>query len=54
MEVKRIAEEWEIWNKEKEVVRSEAEAKKLVLDKFHKWIKVFRKKQLERMLMRKV
>ena len=54
MEVKRIVEEWEIWNKEEEVVRSEAEAKKLVLDKFYKWIKVFRKKQLERMLMRKV
>ena len=30
------------------------EAKKLVPEKFHKWIKVFGKKQLERMLMRKV
>ena len=29
-------------------------AKKLVLEKFHKWIKVFGKKQSERMLMRKV
>ena len=26
----------------------------MVLEKFHPWIKVFRKKQLERMLMRKV
>jgi len=36
------------------VARSEAEAKKLVPEKFHKWIKVFRKKQLERMPMKKV
>ena len=54
MEVKRIAEEWEIWDKEEEVARSEAEAKKLVLERFHKWIKVFGKKQSERMLTRKV
>ena len=30
------------------------EAKKLVPEKFHRWIKVFGKKQLERMPMRKV
>ena len=30
------------------------EARKLVLKKFHPWIKVFGKKQLERMLIRKV
>jgi len=30
------------------------EAKELVPEKFHKWIKVFGKKQLERMPMRKV
>jgi len=36
------------------VVRSEIEARKLVPEKFHKWIKVFGKKQLERMLTRKV
>ena len=30
------------------------ETKKLVLEQFHKWIKVFGKKQLERMPMRKV
>jgi len=29
-------------------------AKELVPEKFHKWIKVFGKKQLERMLMKKV
>ena len=30
------------------------EAKKLVLENFHRWINVFGKKQLERMPMRKV
>ena len=32
----------------------EVEAKKLVLEKFHQWIKVFGKKQPERMPMRKL
>ena len=54
MEVKKVAEEWEIWDKEEEVARSEAEAKKLVPEKFHKWIKVFGKKQSERMPTRKL
>ena len=54
MEVKKIAEEWEIWDEEKEAARSEAEAKKLVPERFHEWIKVFGKKQSERMPMRKV
>ena len=54
MEVKRIVEEWEIWDKEEEAARSEAEAEKLVLERFHKWIKVFGKKQSERMLTRKM
>ena len=54
MEVKKVVEEWEIWDEEEEAARSEIEAKKLVPEKFHRWIKVFRKKQLERMLMRKV
>ena len=49
IEVKRIAEEWEIWDEEEEAAKSEAEAKKLVSEKFHKWIKVFGKKQSERM-----
>ena len=48
-----MAEEWEIWNEEKEVARSEKKAKKLVPKQFHKWIKVFRKKASERMLIRK-
>ena len=44
MEVKKVAEEWEIWDEEEEMAKSEAEAKRLVLEKFHRWIKVFRKK----------
>ena len=36
MEVKKIVEEWEIWNKEEKVVKSEEQAKKLVSQKFHK------------------
>jgi len=35
-------------------VKSEAETKKMVPENFHKWIKVFGKKQSERMLIRKV
>ena len=54
MEVKKVVEEWEIWDEEEETVKSEVEAKKMVPEKFHKWIKVFGKKQLERMLTRKV
>jgi len=49
IEVKRVAEEWEIWGEEEEVAKSEAEAKKLVPEQFHRWIKVFGKKQSERM-----
>ena len=30
IEVKKVAEEWKIWDKEKEAVRSEKEVKKLV------------------------
>ena len=36
MEVKKVAEEWEIWDEEEEVAKSEAEAKKLVPEKFHR------------------
>jgi len=51
--VKKITKEWEIWDEE-EVARSEEEAKKLVSEKFHKWIKVFGKKQSEQMPTRKI
>jgi len=36
MEVKKVAEEWKIWDEKEEVARSETEAKKLVPEKFHK------------------
>ena len=49
-----MVEEWEIWDEEEEAARLEKEAKKLVPENFHQWIKVFGKKQLERMPMRKV
>ena len=48
MEVKRVAEEWKIWDKEEVVARLEEEVKKLVPKEFHRWIKVFSKKQSER------
>jgi len=54
VEVKKVAEEWKIWDEGEEAARSEVEAKKLVSKKFHRWIKVFGKKQLERMPTRKV
>ena len=44
MEIKKVAEGWEIWDDEEEVAKSEVEAKRLVPEKFHKWIKVFGKK----------
>jgi len=36
IEVQKVAEEWELWDKEEEVAKSEAEAKKLVPEHFHK------------------
>ena len=36
------------------MAKSEEEAKKLVSQRFHKWIYVFRKKESERMPMKKV
>ena len=53
VEVKRVVKEWEIWNEKEEAARLEEEVKKLVSEKFHWWIKVFSKKQLERMLTQK-
>ena len=54
MEVKKVTEEWEIWDEEEEAARLEEEAKKRIPKKFHRWFKVFSKKQSERMLTRKV
>ena len=50
IEVKKVAEEWEIWDEEEKAARLEEEAKKLVSEKFYKWIKVFGKKQSEQMI----
>ena len=54
VEVRKVVKEWEIWEEEEEAAKSETDAKKLVPEKFHKWIKVFGKKQSERMPTRKV
>ena len=35
VEIKRVVEEWEIWNKKEKVARLEEEEKKLVPKKFH-------------------
>ena len=52
--VRKITEDWEIWDEEEEAAKLEEEAKKLVPEKFHRWIKVFGKKQSERMPTRKL
>ena len=44
MEIKKVVKEWEIWDKEEKAVKLEEKAKKMVLEKFYKWIKVFSKK----------
>jgi len=47
IDIKRVVKKWEIWDKEEKMGKSEAEAKKLVPERFHKWIRVFSKKQSE-------
>ena len=54
VEIRKVVEEWEIWNEEEEAAKLEPEVKKLVLERFHKWIKMFGKKQSERMPTRKL
>ena len=54
MEIKKMANEWEIWDEEKEVAKSKEEAKKLVPQRFYKQIHVFGKKASKRMLTRKL
>ena len=54
MDIKKIVEEWEIWDEKEEVVKSKEEAKRLVPEHFHKWIHIFGKKQSERMPTRKL
>ena len=36
MEIKKVAEGWNIWDKEKEAAKSKEETKKLVSQKFYK------------------
>ena len=54
MEIKKIAEEQEIQDKKEEIAKLEAEAKKLVPERFHKWIHIFSKKASEWMPTRKL
>ena len=54
MEAKRVAEEQEIQVEEKEVAKSEEEAKKLFPSRFHRWIHIFGKKTSERMPTKKL
>ena len=35
MDVRKVAEEWEIWDEEEEAAKSEAKAKKIVPEKYH-------------------
>ena len=52
MEVNKVAEEWEIWDEEEKVAKSEEEAKKLAPQRFYKWI--FGKKASKKMPMKKL
>ena len=36
MEIKKVAEEWEIWDDEEKVARSEKEVRKLIPEQFYK------------------
>ena len=45
--MQKIAKEWEIWDEEEEAAKSEAEVRKLVPERFHKWIYIFGKKASE-------
>jgi len=47
MEVKKAVEEWEIWDEEVEVTKLEGKAKRLVPERFYRWIYVFGKKTSE-------
>jgi len=53
VEVKWLVEKWEIWDEKEKTARSE-EVNKLILPKFHKWIKVFGEMMSEWMLMKKI
>ena len=54
MKVKKVAEEWEIWNKKEKAVKLKEEAKKLISSRFYKQIHIFGKKVSERVPTRKL
>ena len=54
VEVKQLLEEQEIEDEKEKVARSEKKAKKLVLPRFYKWIKMLGKKASERMPVKKM
>ena len=54
MEMRKVAKEQKIWDEEKKAAKLEAEARKLVPNKFHKWIHIFRKKTSEWIPTRKL
>ena len=54
IKVNKVVEEWEIWYEEEEAAKFEEEIKKLVSQRFHKYIYAFRKKVSERMLTKKL
>ena len=54
IEVKKVAEEWEIWDEEEEVAKSEEEVENLVPEQFNWWIHVFGKKVSKRILTKKL
>ena len=52
--MKKVSEKLEIWDKEEKATKSEEETKKLVSQRFHKWIYIFGKKTSKRMLTKKM
>ena len=54
MDINKVVEEWKIWDNDKEAARLEEKVKKLVLEQFYKWIKIFRKKASKRIPIRKI
>ena len=50
MKVNKIVEEQEIGDKKEEAAKFEKETKKLVSQRFYKWIHIFRKKVSEKIL----
>ena len=47
IEIRKVAEEWEIWNKKEKMAKSEVEARKLVPERLYKQIYIFEKKVSE-------